>query len=137
LLGIIGQSTFRQKNLPFAGVGGCALAIDGDATAGREGCDDAAGKQEFVLKSHNYVSGFLFVPVKGRFGQVFADTVKCPGRKSDFESLPIPRGFKEKALFQDLDSRTTCAYCVGGGGILSPSLRYCQMASICFAPLPS
>jgi hypothetical protein len=43
----------ETKNLPFAGLGRRALAIDGNATAGEEGCDDAAGKQNFVLISHN------------------------------------------------------------------------------------
>lgn len=42
-----------KKNLPFAGLGGCALTIDGNATTGKEGCYDTTGEENSDLNSHN------------------------------------------------------------------------------------
>ena len=54
-----------KKNLPFAGLRGRALAIDGNATAGKEGCNDTTGEENFDLNSHKsgkvVLSGFVFV----------------------------------------------------------------------------
>ena len=42
-----------KKNLPFAGLGGRALAVEGNATAGKDGCNETTGEENFDLNSHN------------------------------------------------------------------------------------